>query len=78
MSLTPYKVILSTQILEKQTCFYFCCHQNFLTTVAVLLEAGSYVNAQTQLGETALMKVTISCNKPKLSPVAGVDAQSTW
>lgn len=35
--------------------FYFC--QNFLTTVAILLEAGSYVNAQTLGGETALMKV---------------------
>lgn len=31
--------------------------QNFLTTVAILLEAGSYVNAQTLGGETALMKV---------------------
>lgn len=33
--------------------------QNFLTTVAILLEAGSYVNAQTLGGETALMKVMI-------------------
>lgn len=35
----------------------FC--QNFLTTVAILLEAGSYVNAQTLGGETALMKVML-------------------
>ena len=33
----------------------FC--QNFLTTVAILLEAGSHVNAQTLGGETGLMKV---------------------
>lgn len=31
--------------------------QNFLTTVAILLEAGASVNAQTLGGETALMKV---------------------
>lgn len=34
-------------------------YQNFLTTVAILLEAGSYVNAQTLGGETALMKVNL-------------------
>lgn len=33
--------------------------KNFLTTVAILLEAGSCVNAQTLGGETALMKVTV-------------------
>lgn len=31
--------------------------QNFLTTVAILLEAGAYVNMQQSSGETALMKV---------------------
>ncbi len=34
-----------------------CLVQNFLTTVAILLEAGASVNAQTLGGETALMKV---------------------
>lgn len=34
--------------------FFF---QNFLTTVAILLEAGAYVNMQQSSGETALMKV---------------------
>lgn len=37
----------------------FLLFQNFVTTVAILLEAGSYVNAQTKIGETALMKVRI-------------------
>ncbi|KAG9330403.1 hypothetical protein JZ751_025524 [Albula glossodonta] len=39
--------------------FHPCLQQhryNFLTTVAILLEAGAYVNAQTLNGETALMK----------------------
>lgn len=31
--------------------------KNFLTTVAILLEAGAYVNMQQSSGETALMKV---------------------
>lgn len=42
--------------------FYFIISvfsQNFLTTVAILLEAGSYVNAQTLGGETALMRVMV-------------------
>uniref|UniRef100_A0A8C9LBZ3 M-phase phosphoprotein 8 n=1 Tax=Pavo cristatus TaxID=9049 RepID=A0A8C9LBZ3_PAVCR len=32
------------------------CQKNFLTTVAILLEAGAYVNMQQSSGETALMK----------------------
>lgn len=31
--------------------------KNFLTTVAILLEAGAFVNMQQSSGETALMKV---------------------
>lgn len=36
---------------------FFFFSQNFLTTVAILLEAGAYVNMQQSSGETALMKV---------------------
>lgn len=32
--------------------------QNFLTTVAILLEAGAFVNMKQSSGETALMKVS--------------------
>ncbi|XP_021435092.2 M-phase phosphoprotein 8 isoform X3 [Oncorhynchus mykiss] len=38
------------------TALMHAAEKNFLTTVAILLEAGSYVNAQTLGGETALMK----------------------
>eukprot|EP00063_Salmo_salar_P045418 XP_014020253.1 PREDICTED: M-phase phosphoprotein 8-like isoform X2 [Salmo salar] len=38
------------------TALMHTAEKNFLTTVAILLEAGSYVNAQTLGGETALMK----------------------
>lgn len=38
-------------------CCLFLFPQNFLTTVAILLEAGAYVNMQQSSGETALMKV---------------------
>lgn len=45
-----------TDILPRNIIYHLVC-QNFLTTVAILLEAGSYVNAQALSGETALMKV---------------------
>lgn len=43
--------------------------QNFLTTVAILLEAGAFVNLQQSNGETALMKV--SCSAPQPGVYAG-------
>lgn len=36
---------------------FFFFLKNFLTTVAILLEAGAFVNMQQSSGETALMKV---------------------
>lgn len=53
--------------------------QNFLTTVAILLEAGSCLNAQTLGGETALMKVKIAKNKRDSFPdLRSENAADKW
>lgn len=49
------KYVTPTYLVVLFAVFFFL--KNFLTTVAILLEAGAFVNMQQSSGETALMKV---------------------
>ena len=56
---TSWNILLGKSLRGLNPLFFFL-KQNFLTTVAILLEAGAFVNVQQNNGETALMKVNAS------------------